>query len=226
MALRIVSRREWGAADPTKRYTMPTPTPRLWIHHTALERRWAAGVRETQRFHMKDRGWSDIAYSYLVDDDGTVYEGRGAGVVGAHTSGDNSRSHAIAAMGNFELREPPQRMLDAIADLARHGRQAGWWGGITGAHRDAPGASTACCGRHLYKHLPAIRSAAAVEEDDMTEEDRRMLREVHQWMGRIHHDLVADNAPGERTTRGLVEDTETKVQALTEAAAPFVRRFS
>ncbi len=210
--MRIVSREEWGALVPRSRLTkMPLPSPRLWLHHISAEWHGAGGVRQTDAFHLRSRGWrGGIAYSFLVDDDGTVYEGRGAGVAGAHTQGDNSKSHAICAMGDFEKREPPRPMLDSIADLARDGKAKGWWGDVTGAHRDAPGASTACCGRNLYKHLPAIRAAAADTtdqgDDDMAldPELEKMIRDLHKevtawdegglrWMvGNVHHAVMVD----------------------------------
>lgn len=91
----IVARAQWGARAPKARHTMSLPSPRLWVHHTATEQHGAAGVRAIQAFHMDANGWLDIAYSWLVDDDGTIYEGRGTGVVGGHTAGDNSSSHAV-----------------------------------------------------------------------------------------------------------------------------------
>lgn len=39
--------------------------------------------------------------SFLVAADGVVFEGRGWGVVGAHTKGSNQDSLGIAFMGNF-----------------------------------------------------------------------------------------------------------------------------
>lgn len=173
----IVSRAQWDARKPKRRHTIETPTPKLYIHHLAVEWHGPAGVRSAQAFHMDTRGWSDIAYSFLVDDDGPVYEGRGVGVAGGHTEGQNTVSHAICAMGNFDDREPPDAMVWAIASLARHGREQGWWGDITGGHRNAPGASTACPGNHLQALIPTIRAmarigavdveAAATEEDPM-----------------------------------------------------------
>lgn len=167
----IVLRSDWGARAPKAVYRIALPTPRLWIHHTATEQHGAAGVRAIQAFHMDSHGWSDIAYSFLVDDDGTIYEGRGAGVAGGHTQGDNTTSHAICLMGNFEDRPPTDRAVESTVWLAQHGRDAGWWVPTLGGHRDAPGASTACPGRLLYAALPTIRlrvaGALPVQEDDM-----------------------------------------------------------
>lgn len=166
-APRIVTRHEWGARAPAGRRTIALPTPRLWIHHSA-----GAGddgpqdVRGIQRYHMDVKGWTDIAYSFLVDDDGTIYEGRGVGIAGGHTEGDNSRSHAICFMGNYEVQRPADAALDSAAHLAAYGRQQGWWGTVTGGHRDAPGASTACPGRHLQAVLDRIRTYDGTNEED------------------------------------------------------------
>lgn len=171
--MEIVSRAEWGARAPVAVSGMPVPTPRLWLHHTAAEWHGPEGVRQTQDFHMDSRGYNDIAYSFLVDDDGTIYEGRGAGVVGGHTEGDNDESHAICAMGNFVNRPPTDAMVSSIANLVRHGAAHRWWPAqLTGGHKDAPGASTQCPGDHLYARIPTINALAAgpstpTMEDDM-----------------------------------------------------------
>lgn len=43
-------------------------------------------------FHMDVREWDDIAYSFLVGEDGLVYEGRGWDTVGSHAPWYNFRS--------------------------------------------------------------------------------------------------------------------------------------
>lgn len=151
----IVERSEWHARRPRARHVIPTPTPRLWLHHTAgaLDAGgngvWWDDVAGIQRFHMDGRGWSDIAYSFVIGG-GQVFEGRGAGVAGGHTQGDNTRSHAICLIGSYDFMTPTDRDLDAIVELAVHGHRQGWWPNqITGGHRNAPGAQTACPGNQL-----------------------------------------------------------------------------
>lgn len=51
------------------------------------------------RIHVK-------LFSFLVGFDGTVFEGRGWGVVGAHAKGSNHDSLGIAFMGNFNSTFP------------------------------------------------------------------------------------------------------------------------
>lgn len=203
----IVTRAEWGAEPPTKKpHAIATPTPRLWLHHTAGNERGKAGMRNIQRFHQETRGWSDIAYSLVVDpDDLTIYEARGIGIAGGHTKGDNTHSHAICVMGNFDNEHPSPGLLRLLADLIRHGRGQGWWGDLTGGHRNAPGASTSCPGRHLQAAIPEIRtlSNATLPEDD----DMPSIEEIENLLDRKLDEKLGTNTkagqnPGPQTVIG------------------------
>ena len=54
------------------------PLNEIIIHATATPANWRDGqktstkVAEVRRWHVEDRGWSDIGYHYLIDRDGTV----------------------------------------------------------------------------------------------------------------------------------------------------------
>ncbi|KAL3891921.1 hypothetical protein ACJMK2_004163, partial [Sinanodonta woodiana] len=61
--------------------------------------------------------WDDIGYSFLVGDDGNIYEARGWDRVGAHTLGWNDKSISIAVMGNFNYDLPSLLALKAINRL-------------------------------------------------------------------------------------------------------------
>lgn len=151
----IVSRAQWGARPPRSRRTISLPTPELFLHHTAgSEPDGTAGVRRVQDFHMDVRGWSDIAYSFLVDRYGVVFEGRGAGVSGAHTKGHNTTSHAICVLGHYDREEPSVASVSALGRLVDHGRREGWWHDLTGGHRDV--ASTSCPGDNLYRLIGTL----------------------------------------------------------------------
>lgn len=191
--MRIITRAEWGAAPAKHRTYIATPTPRLWLHHTAgaLDAGgngvWWDDVRGIQDFHMRPtskggRGWSDIAYSFLVGG-GQIFEGRGVGIAGGHTAGDNSQSHAICLIGDYTWMTPKQADLEAIAWLMRHGRERGWWGDLTGPHRDAPGAATQCCGRNLIDKIPDLRRMAATTRTT-TQQEAPM---VSDWAQKAWH---------------------------------------
>ena len=101
-----LSRAEWGA-DESLRYEdgdingnalwPPSfyPVQIITVHHTAD---WngtddpAALVRATYYNHAVINGWGDIAYNYLIDESGQVYEGRwsGSDSAGCASGGDGS----------------------------------------------------------------------------------------------------------------------------------------
>lgn len=196
--MNIATRDEWDARPPRQRYQLTMPSPELWLHHTADDvHHGPAGVRWYQDFHMDTKGWFDIAYSFLVDDqDQTVYEGRGAGIVGGHTEDHNSRSHAICVIGNFQTRAPQPATIGTIANLIRFGHESGWWPAqLSGGHRDAylndgnpPG--TLCPGQYLYDLIPTINHLATFEDDTMfvlkTDPDTRSKAwKVEYWQRRF-----------------------------------------
>lgn len=166
----VVGRAEWGARSPRRVVVMATPAVDTWVHHTVS--RWsgdlARDMQGLQNFHMDNRGWSDIGYSFVVSPDGQVAEGRGWAVQGGHTRGHNSTSHGIAVIGNYEHEHPSPAVIAAVAGLIRDGIAAGHIAEgtqPTGGHRDT-GAATACPGRNLYAALGDIRALVARGDHD------------------------------------------------------------
>ncbi len=175
----IISRQQWGARAPRRRSSIPIPSAELWLHHTAGNHLGASGMRSIQNFHMDVRGWSDIAYSYVIDRDTLdVYQARGAGVLGGHTFGRNSISHAICVMGNFDVTPVSDGLINRVAEMVRHGHEQGWWPSmLTGGHRDVR--ATSCPGDNLYRQIDLI-NRRAVEPPDDDEEDNVVLRNGDQ----------------------------------------------
>jgi len=68
--------------------------PKWWEGKTSQEK-----VDEVRRWHVEDRGWSDIGYHYMIDRDGTVVEGRPLERAGAHARGHNASSVGICLFG-------------------------------------------------------------------------------------------------------------------------------
>lgn len=157
--MNIISRSQWGAKPPTSAFYKPNslkPASELWKHHFA-NNAWNGhlGMRQCQAFHQNTKGWKDIAYSFCVDDDGSVFEGRGFGVAGGHTQGHNTISYAVSGMNNFSVNKPTDRYLNAVAELVVYGHDKGWFPHqFTGGHRDV--GSTACPGDYMYAALPEL----------------------------------------------------------------------
>lgn len=146
----ILPRSAWGARMPSRATALDlSRVDRVFVHHTTGAQRpdVESWIRSIQRFHTETRGWSDIGYSFLVSADGRIWEGRGARTTGAHTKGYNSRSWAIAYLGDGSSL-PPDAALDGIAYCW------GWLENLLGrrlplyGHRDV--GRTACPGDALY----------------------------------------------------------------------------
>jgi hypothetical protein len=208
-----IPRSGWGARAPRHRYLIESlPAPEVWIHHeaNAMPGDWQpkateiAEMREIQAFHMKPvdqggRGWSDIAYNFVIFDSGNVYEGRGWAVKGGHTENHNSTSHGICFAGNFQIERPILAALDACRQLIAEGKAKGYVLNRrqpTGGHRDTK--PTACPGDNLYAKLDYLR--VPWKEDDMTEAEVKAIigkvlerHRVVQFAAGIF-DKAADNA--------------------------------
>jgi len=107
---------------------------------------------------MDTRGWSDIAYSFLVHQNGDIYEGRGWGIAGGHTAGYNSVSHAFCLIANTENTTPTDAAIQSLAFLVdeatrRYGPQR-----VEG-HRAV--ASTACPGSRLFNMLGLVKAGSS-----------------------------------------------------------------
>ncbi len=96
-----------------------------FVHHTVSsstysESQAAAQVRNLYAWYTDGLKYSDMAYNFLVDRFGRLYEGRYGGmdrpVVGGHTAGLNKNSFAVSAMGNFEEFNPAAPQMSAIKE--------------------------------------------------------------------------------------------------------------
>jgi hypothetical protein len=146
----------------------------LVVHHTALSvgsdtRSPLERMRALYQFHAVNRGWGDIGYHYVVDENGQIYEGRAGGqyVAGGHVYCGNVGTIGVSLMGNFDVEEPTQTQLKSLQwlldllskqysiDLGRnvvfHGRTMP---PIVG-HRGL--VSTDCPGYALWESLSQIR---------------------------------------------------------------------
>lgn len=81
------------------------PLNEIIVHCSATRADWWAHlptsekVAEIRRWHVKDRGWKDIGYHYLIDRNGTVATGRPLEQVGAHVQGRNIGTIGVCLIG-------------------------------------------------------------------------------------------------------------------------------
>ncbi|WP_328288311.1 peptidoglycan recognition protein family protein [Streptomyces blattellae] len=198
--VQYLSRPAWGA-DESKRYkdgvvnspetyyTLQTIT----VHHTATPNADpdpAATVRGIYEYHAITNDWGDIGYHFLIDEAGTVYEGRYSGddgmpafdangdlVTAFHTGGYNSGNLGIALLGTLTDQAPTDaakasltRLIRAITRLGGLDPQARvtFVNPVNGVTKDVNTVSghrdwmeTECPGQTMYDLLGEVRAAAA-----------------------------------------------------------------
>lgn len=166
----IHSRSEWHARTP-KPMAIQGPPVEAFIHHSDSSdanridhlSEMLDAVNGIQRFHMETRGWSDIAYHYVVfqrdpnHDHPIVVAGRGINFVPAAQLGHNTGTLAIVVYGNFERDKVRPGTVRTLAALVREHHSVETVGG----HRDV--VSTSCPGDHLYGKMDEIARAAGVK---------------------------------------------------------------
>lgn len=191
----IVPRSAWHADEAMVRHAAAY-TGRVsaaFIHHTGHSNDYDCAdapelLRAIQENHIKEDGWDDIGYNFLVDRCGTIYEGRAGGITrpvrGAHTKGFNAHTVGIAAIGTFGAGVlVPKAVVEAIARViawklrpgidprgsvrlvstngeSRYPKGEAVELQVVSGHRDS--FLTDCPGEALYGQLPAIREATAV----------------------------------------------------------------
>ncbi len=172
----IVSRAEWGArplnleapeefgvfnaqTNPEGVLTYPDDLSSVLntivVHHSAILN---AGPVEIQSLHMDRRGFADVAYHFLIDSDGTIFEGREINIRGAHVQGFNTGSVGIVLLGNFNDEQPVESQLNSLRGLVDYLRYTYGIRYLAG-HKDYPGQSsdgTECPGDNLYPLLPDL----------------------------------------------------------------------
>jgi N-acetylmuramoyl-L-alanine amidase/FlgD Ig-like domain len=188
---RIISRRGWGANERL-RNCRPEYADQLrmaYVHHTVNGNTYSRAeaddiIRGIYAYHTNSLGYCDIAYNFLIDRYGRVYEGRFGGitrpVIGAHAMGFNTRSAGVAAVGDFGSHRPSRALVNAyrrllawrldIAHIPPRGKTTMVSAGgsnqrfdkgqrvrlsVISGHRDT--GYTACPGDRLYGLLAAIR---------------------------------------------------------------------
>lgn len=163
--MRVIPRSEWGAkasgGNAIGRVSL------VIIHHSwrphlecdVGEKAEVDAVRGIERYHVQSNGWSAIGYNFLVAQSGRAFEGRGWGIAGAHTAGQNSKSVGICLLIDGDSHEPTKAAVEAVRDIIRQGVQQGRIAAdfkIRGHHDFA---AKSCPGTKVYPKLGVLFGA-------------------------------------------------------------------
>lgn len=192
----IRDRDEW-AVDRAARGDLEGEDVRfLIIHHSASSNDYAAGdvpaiLRGFFDYHTsEEKGWNDIAYNFLIDRFGGIWEGRTGSasgpVAGDATGGNQGFSQLICLLGDFSNEPPSSEAMSSLvltlawladryqvstapgAEVAFTSRGSNRWAegeevttSTLAGHRDM--SLTTCPGDELYASLVSGQMAKDVE---------------------------------------------------------------
>lgn len=175
MSTKVRLRTQWGAREPKSDITAEATKKRIAIHHTAgVAKSDDKIVKDIQKSHMDGRGWSDIAYHFLVGPDGKIFEGRSLDYMGAHVAGHNKETLGLNFLGCYDSVECVVPAYPAVASVTEAMiRSMGQLVGVLCAHynievtnetvkghRQFHGTKTACPGDRVLARMDDIRSIA------------------------------------------------------------------
>jgi hypothetical protein len=159
--------RDGWKARPARPGLVMHQIDRLTVHHSGTifrdNRRAPGTVRRFQAYHQ-GKGYADIAYHYVIDAAGNIYQGRDPAFKGdTPTDYDPSGHLLICLAGNFEVQEPSSSQMDAlVALLAWASAQYQVPTDRIAGHRDH--AHTLCPGRRLHERLLSGEIRRKVDE--------------------------------------------------------------
>ncbi len=133
----IVTRQKWGANEALRRVGQiyDTAVTKIVVHHTGTPNDVTNYPGLCRGILANETGgeYIDIAYNWLIDPNGNIYEGRwaqtyaagaahtgehnDANVRGAHAIYHNSNTIGVALMGTYDTLNPPPAMIGALVTL-------------------------------------------------------------------------------------------------------------
>ena len=95
---------------------------KIIVHCSATREGQDVSVETIRRWHVIERGWSDIGYHYVVTLNGEVKEGRDLERSGAHCKGHNRSSVGVCYVGGCDSKLNPkdtrtEKQKEALIDL-------------------------------------------------------------------------------------------------------------
>lgn len=139
------------------------------IHHSATrftatdDRSISNEIRRIQEQHI-NKGWGDIAYHYIIDPNGRVWEGRNSSKEGTHTFGYN-HNIGILVLGDFErgfAQELNHSQYRALVNISKYGV---WLDSLSlnAIRGHLHFGDTQCPGKNIHRELPSIERNVYLE---------------------------------------------------------------
>ena len=81
------------------------------LHCSATPEGRDVSLDDIRRWHVDERGWSDVGYHFVITLDGMVHVGRPMDIAGAHVKGRNANTIGICYIGGMDEDMVPKDTL-------------------------------------------------------------------------------------------------------------------
>lgn len=169
-------RSEWTSDTPKPWILRPSDVfDRLTVHHSgtyneSVGKKEVASCIASIALDHAERKYGDLAYHFVIDAGGGIWEGRSLAYEGAHVAGQNENNLGVVLLGNFEEQTVPKAQLSSAFDLIEVLRsffcikQHRVYG-----HCDL--GNTLCPGKNLYSALEKARNLSSDSSNPICSED-------------------------------------------------------
>ena len=193
--MKYISRFQWGATPPPKGPFDRIRHSRVQgvvVHHSGVENgaKGSGAVKAFERHHLS-KGWDGIGYNWLVDETGTIFEGRGWEARGAATKGWNSKSMSVCYTG-WGYKQPHANVLESLSAVIAEAER--WFGHGLWVETHRRKGSTTCPGDWLGDWVEG--GMGAVKEPSMVDWDA-----IIQYFKDLR--VQVEGEPLRRGSRGL-----------------------
>jgi N-acetylmuramoyl-L-alanine amidase len=172
----VIPRADWTSKGPNlMQIRVMGGVNKLTVHHTAGEmetdgwKRTALELERIREFHsgvkVTDRGWADIAYHFVVDRAGRVWQARPLAYQGAHVKGHNENNLGIVLLGNFEVQSPTAAQLVSLGGFIGFVRKL-YAIPLKEVHTHGELGMTSCPGKKLQAFMNRARKEWALAEGE------------------------------------------------------------
>jgi N-acetylmuramoyl-L-alanine amidase len=84
------------------------------VHCSDSDRKEHDSIEVIRKWHVDERGFSDVGYHFVITKDGTVHKGRPEDKVGAHVKNHNSSSIGICLTGKNDFTPSQFKSLEIL----------------------------------------------------------------------------------------------------------------
>jgi hypothetical protein len=221
----INPRSAWAEGRPPKVAPSEEDVRFLIVHHSASNKGHAGSevpviLRGFYDFHTgPSRGWPDIAYNFLVDSEGGIWEGRSGSierpVAGDATGGNQGFSQLVCLIGDFDAATPSVAALSSLVELLA------WLAGRYDIST-APGAEVTFVSRGSNLHPPGAEVTTPTITGHRTMSQTSCPGAVlnEYVVARLSADVEARRVELAGSTTTSTPSTSTSASPTTTLAAP------